>query len=444
MILNKDEAKKILQKAISYSKADSISVSLYGNNTYNLRFALNSVSTNGYADGLSMNIVSNIGRKSGSVRINIINDEAIKAAVEKSENIAKISPENKEFMPPIEAQTYSEGVNYSENTENLSESQRAEKLEYILDESIKNNVQSAGYLEDQVDFDAVMNSNGLFAYNKGSIASYSATVRTKSGTGSSRAQKQYVDVNKLDTRKLSEKVLKRSVLSENPVELHPGKYTVVLEPAAVADMIAYGSFFFDARSADEGRSFFSKKEGGNKIGEQVADSKVTIYSDPVDLNAPITPFNGEGYPISKTLWIENGILKNLSRGRFWAQKTGQPHIPGPSNIIMVGNGKSVEDLIAETERGILVTRFWYIRTVDPQTMLLTGLTRDGLFEIIDGKIARPVKNFRFNESPMNVLNNVLDIGKPENAIGAETDETQIFVPPLKVKDFYFSSLSDAI
>ncbi|RPI14928.1 MAG: TldD/PmbA family protein [Ignavibacteriae bacterium] len=444
MILNQEEAKKILSKVISYSKADSISTSISGSNTYNLRYALNSLSTNGFADGLSLNIVSNVGRKSGSVRINIITDESIKAAVEKSENIAKISPENKEFMPPLEPQTYSEGVNYSLNTENITSAQRAEKLEYILDESIKRDLQSAGYLEDEVSFYAIMNSKGLFAYNKGTMSSYSSTVRTKSGTGSSRVQNQYVDISNLDTVKLSDKVLNRSVLSENPAELPPGKYTVILEPAAAADLVTYGSFFMDARSADEGRSFFSKKEGGNKIGEQVADSKVTIYSNPIDPVIPVTPFTGEGYPLSKTMWIENGILKNLSRGRFWAEKTGQPIMPGPANIIMEGTDKSVDDLIAGTDRGILVTRFWYIRTVDPQTMLLTGLTRDGLFEIVDGKITRSIKNFRFNESPMNMLSNVIEIGKSENAVGAETDNTQIFVPALKVRDFYFSSLSDAI
>jgi predicted Zn-dependent protease len=137
-------------------------------------------------------------------------------------------------------------------------------------------------------------------------------------------------------------------------------------------------------------------------------------------------------------------LKNLHRSRFWAEKTSQPFVPYPSNILMRGTEKTLDEMISESDNAILVTRFWYIRTVDPKTMLVTGLTRDGVFEIKNGKITRPVKNFRFNESPVNVLKNLLDIGKSEKAVGTETDEFPIFVPPLKVANFNFSSLSDAI
>jgi predicted Zn-dependent protease len=443
MILTQEEAKKILEKVISYSKANSVTAVLTGNKTYNLRFALNSISTNGFIDGLSLSIDSNVGNKTGSVRINKINDESIIEAIRKSESIADVSPENMEFMPPLSPQEYSEAINYSSATEAITEEERADKLAYIMNESAGQSLQSSGYLEDEVDFTAVMNSNGLFAYNKGSMASFSSTVRTQS-SGSSRVQNQFVDVSQLDTRRLSEKVLNRAVLSENPGEIPPGKYTVILEPAAAADLIGYSTFFMDARSADEGRSYFSKKDGGNKIGERVAGRRVTIYSDPVDSNAPVTPFTGDGHPIHKTMWIENGVLKNLSRNRFWAVKSGSKVVPGPSNIIMPGTDKSLEQLIAETDYAILITRFWYIRTVDPQSMLLTGLTRDGLFEVVDGQIKRAVKNFRFNESPMNVLNNILEIGQSENAVGSETENTQIFVPSLKVENFNFSSLSDAI
>jgi len=443
MILTAEEAKNILEKVISHSKASSIIAVLTGNKTSNLRFALNSISTNGFSDGLSLNIDSNVGNKTGSVKTNKFSDEAIKEAVSKSENVASMSPDNKEFMAPLPPQTYSESMNYASSTEAITDDDRAGKLAYILNESSNKSLQAAGYLEDEVDFTAVMNSNGLFAYNKGSMASFSATIRTKN-SGSSRVQNQFIDVSQLDTGRLSDKVLNRSVLSENPVELQPGKYNVILEPSAAADLIGYSTYFMDARPADEGRSFFSKKNGKNKIGESVANKNVTIYSDPVDPNAPAVPFTWEGHPINKTMWIENGVLKNLSRNRFWAIKSGQKVVPGPSNVIMKGTDKSLEQLIAETDYAILITRFWYIRTVDPQSMLLTGLTRDGLFEVVDGQIKRAVKNFRFNESPMNVLNNILDIGQAENAVGSETDSTQLFVPSLRVKDFNFSSLSDAI
>jgi predicted Zn-dependent protease len=444
MILNESEAKRFLENVMQYSKANSISLGLSGFNNYNLRFALNSLSTNGYSDGMTLYITSNIGKKSGTVSLDNFEGDSIKKAVEKSEQIANLSPENKEFMPPLPPQTYIQGVNFSTETENLSVENRAGLLKSAIDKSELKNLASAGYTEDEVNFTALLNSNGLFAYNKGSMVSYSCTSRTKDGTGSSRVQKQSINVNDIETNELSERVTARALMSTNPKELKPGKYTVILEPAATADMVAYCSYFMDARSADEGRSYFSKQGGGNKIGEKLVNETVTIYSDPVDTKAPGMPFTYEGYPRTKTFWFENGVLKNLMRGRFWAEKTGQPVVPFYSNILMEGTNKTLEEMIASTDYALLVTRFWYIRTVDPRTVLLTGLTRDGIFEVSGGKITGSVKNFRFNESPVNVLQNVLEIGRAENGVGSETGDTQIFVPPLKVKDFNFSSLSDAI
>lgn len=444
MILNENEAKNLLTKILSHSKADSISATLTGKDTYNIRVARNSASTNGYADSLTVTITSNFGKKSGSVTTNKFDDDSIKEAVKKSEDAAKLAPESKEFMPPPDAQTYSAANNYSENTKNLSYDKRSEILSYIVDESAKNNVTTAGYLEDENVFTSVMNSNGLFAYNNYTIARHSATVRTQQGNGSSRFEKHYVNVNDLNYKKFADVAIERSKLSANPEQIEPGRYTVILEPAAVADITALCLNFMNARSADEGRSFFSKQGGGNLIGELLANEKVNIYSDPTDINAPSIQFTSEGLPRNKTVWFENGILKNLHRNRFWAEKTGTEAIAYPSNLIMQGSDKLIEQMIKETENGVLVTRLWYIRTVEQKTMLLTGLTRDGVFEIKNGEITRPVKNFRFNESPVNVLKNVIDIGKSEKATGSENETMQIFVPPLKIANFNFSSLSDAV
>jgi predicted Zn-dependent protease len=444
MILNETDAKRLLEKMLSYSKADSISFYLTGSNNYNLRFAVNTLSTNGYGDGLTVYLTSNFGKKSGSVSLNRFDESDIKEAVKRSESLARISPENEEFMPPLPAQKYLPSNNYSEGTENLSSDTRAEDVAGMINKATQNDVTSAGYFENEVNFTALTNSNGLFAYNKGTNVLFSSTVRTKDGTGSSKVDKNYVDINNLNVNKLIDQVIDKSIKSANPQELKPGKYTVILEPGAAADLVTYALYFMDARYADEGRSFFSRKGGGNLIGDKLADSKVNIYSDPTDINAPSIPFDGEGYPRNKTAWFENGVLRNLVRGRYWAHKTSQPVVPFPSNLIMKGTETSVDEMIKNSEYAVLVTRFWYIRTVDNQTALVTGLTRDGVFEIVDGKISRPVKNFRFNESPINVLSNVLEIGRAEKASGAETGGFQIFVPVLKVKDFNFSSLSDAI
>lgn len=444
MILSENEAKNLLTKVLSNSKAESASASLEGNNTYNIRFARNSISTNGFSDGLSVRISSNFGKKTGTVTTNKFDDASIKEAVKKSEDIAKLSPDNREFMPPLGAQNYSASNNFSAFTENLKGDDRSDKISYILEQSINNDVTSAGYLEDGVSFYALMNTNGLYGYNKSTMAKMSSTIRTNDGTGSGRFEKNYVDVNNIKNNELADWAIKRSKLSVNPREITPGRYTVILEHSAAADMLNLCLDFMGSRGADEGRSYFSKKGGGTLIGEKIANEKVNIYSDPTDMNAPSIPFDESGVPRDKVVWFDSGTLKNLHRNRFWAEKTSQPSVPYPSNIIMQGGSKSVEELIAGSEDAVLVTRFWYIRTVDPKTMLLTGLTRDGVFEIKNGKITGPVKNFRFNESPMNILKNIIELGKSEKAVGSETGDFPIYVPAMKIANFNFSSLSDAI
>jgi predicted Zn-dependent protease len=167
------------------------------------------------------------------------------------------------------------------------------------------------------------------------------------------------------------------------------------------------------------------------------DERVTVYSDPFHQTVPTAPFTGSGQPVEKTMWIENGVVKNLAYSRFWAKEKGVEPLPGPVNGIMEGGTKSTAEMVASTERGILVTRTWYIRMVDPQSLLLTGLTRDGTFYIEDGKIKHAVKNFRFNESPVIMLNNIEELGKPVRCEGN-------MIPPMKIRDFTFSSLSDAV
>ena len=167
------------------------------------------------------------------------------------------------------------------------------------------------------------------------------------------------------------------------------------------------------------------------------DERVTIYSDPAHPEVPSTPWSFDGLPRKRTTWIDKGVVRNLSYSRFWAQKQGKEPLPGPANIIMEGGTESLEDLIRGTQRGILLTRTWYIRFVDPQTVLLTGLTRDGTFYVENGRILHAVKNFRFNESPVIMLNNVDALGRPERIRGN-------MIPPMRIRDFTFTSLSDAV
>ena len=202
-------------------------------------------------------------------------------------------------------------------------------------------------------------------------------------------------------------------------------------------------FDLDARQADEGRSSMSKPGGKTKVGEQLLDERVHIYSDPWNPELPTSTWSGDGRPQQKVNWIEKGVVKNLYTSRYWAEKTGIKSLPSPDGAIMLGGTKSLEELIKGTEKGILVTRLWYIRSVDPQTLLLTGLTRDGTFYIENGEIKFPVKNFRFNESPIIMLNNLEEMGRSERTVSAESNANYL-LPPLKIRDFTFTSLSDAV
>ena len=262
-------------------------------------------------------------------------------------------------------------------------------------------------------------------------------MRTNDGTGSGWVTRDFNDVSKFDAAAASNTAIDKAVLSREAKAIEPGKYTVILEPAASIGLLGNMFRSFSARRADEGRSFMSKEGGGTKLGEKIVDERVNAYSDPLHPDVPTSTWNDEGQPLKKTVWIENGMVKNLSYDRFWAKEKGVDPVPFPSNVIMEGGDASLEDLIKSTKKGILVTRLWYIRSVDPQTLLYTGLTRDGTFYIEDGKIKHPVKNFRFNESPIIMLNNLETLGKQVRIDGN-------LIPYMKVRDFTFTSLSDAV
>jgi predicted Zn-dependent protease len=201
-----------------------------------------------------------------------------------------------------------------------------------------------------------------------------------------------------------------------------------------------------ARPADEGRSFFSRPGGGNRIGERLVDGRVSIWSDPHDPRLFSAPFNAEGLPNRRMVWVEDGTLRNLVYGRYWAQRQGREPTGFVSGWYMEGGASSLDEMIRSTARGLLVTRMWYIRSVDPRTILFTGLTRDGTFLIENGRIAHAVKNLRWNESPIFMLNNLEMLGRPARVVIGESGESPstVFVPPMKIRNFTFTSVSDAI
>jgi predicted Zn-dependent protease len=436
-ILSKEEARQILEKVQSLSKADECIAVLSGSKGGNIRYARNTVSTSGEEQNTSLEVQSSFGKKSGTSTINEFDDQSLEKVVRRSEELARLAPENPEFMEALGPQQYVEARSFSENTARIDPAYRAEAAANSLEPASAKGVTSAGFLQDSAGFSSMLNSKGLFTYGKNSDVNFTVTMRTEDGTGSGWVQRDFNDVSKLDTAAASQIAIEKALRSRNPRAIEPGKYTVILEPAAAVDLLQNMMYNMGGRAADEGRSFLSKKGGGTKLGEQIVDERVNIYSDPLNSEVPTLTWNGEGLPVQRTNWIENGMVKNMYFDRFWASKKGIDPVPFPPNFIMEGGNGSIEDMIKDTKRGILVTRLWYIRTVDPQTLLYTGLTRDGTFYIENGQIKYPVKNFRFNESPIIMLNNLEAMGKPQRISGN-------LVPPLKVRDFTFTSLSDAI
>ncbi|AAK24788.1 TldD/PmbA family protein [Caulobacter vibrioides] len=439
-IMTEAEAKTILDKVLKLSTADECTAQLTGSIEGNIRFALNNVSTSGVVSDTNLGVSVAFGRRVGTASTNDFSDASLARAVKRAEELARLAPENPEFVPAVEKQVYKPSSTFSAATAAITPEQRAEIAMASIAPCRAKNLIAAGFLNDEQSFVAFANSKGAFGYQRSTDMDYTCTVRTADGRGSGWVARSLQDSTSFKPASDIEIAMRKASASAEAQALEPGKYTVILEPAAASGLISFMFNFFDARQADEGRSFLSKKGGGNKLGEQVYDPRVTFMSDPWHPELAVLPWDATGRAREKMAMVENGKIANLIYTPYWAQKQGKPVVGRPGNIIMSGGTKSTADLVRETERGILVTRTWYIRMVDPQTVLLTGLTRDGTFYIENGQLKYPLKNFRFNESPVIMLNNIDELGRPVR-VG---EGMPMMIPPMRVRDFTFTSLSDAV
>jgi predicted Zn-dependent protease len=436
-IFSKEEAKQILEKVVSFSKADGCQAVLNGSREGNIRYARNTVSTAGENSNVTLSVQSYFGKKSGVASVNEFDDASLEKAVRRSEELANLAPANPEFMEPLSQQQYGESKTFVQSTANITPDYRAQAAAFSIEAAASKGVTAAGFLNDEHSFGAMMNSKGLFAYNQSTEVNFTVTMRSNDETGSGWVTRDFNDVSKLDTSEASKIAIDKALQSRNAKAIEPGKYTVILEPAAASDLLSNMFRNMGARQADEGRSFLSKKGGGTKLNEKIIDERVNVYTDPFNAEVPASPWTQDGQARKKLDIIREGVVKNLFYDRYWASLKNVEPVPFPGNIIMEGGSASLEDLIKSTKKGVLVTRLWYIRSVDPQTLLYTGLTRDGTFYIENGKIKHPVKNFRFNESPVIMLNNLETLGKQVRIDGD-------LIPYMKIRDFTFTSLSDAV
>jgi predicted Zn-dependent protease len=444
-LLTRDEAKALADRVLSFAGGDQARVNIASEWSGNTRFAEGSITTSGGVTDTAVTVTITAGRRRASASTNILDDASLRRTADLASRLARLSPEDPELMPELGPQTYATVNAFVERTADLNPESRANAVKRAVDAALSEgktagSIFVAGFLAANARAVAVATSSGLFAYHRTTDADLSVTARTPDGTGSGWASAGSRDWGAIDPAALGSVAARKAVTSRAPQAIEPGMYTAVLEPQAVTDLIPLLGGALNARNADEGRGAFSKPGGGTRIGEKVADARVTLYSDPADPALRGAPFDSEGLPIRRTVWIENGVLKNLAYTRFWAQKQGVAPTGGvfAGGLALAGSKKTTEELIAGCARGVLVTHFFYIRSLDPRTVLQTGLTRDGAFLIADGKIQRSLKNFRWNESPLLMLNRLEDIGTAEPTAAGR------LMPALRVSNFNFTSLSDAV
>jgi predicted Zn-dependent protease len=440
---SRDQTEELARKVLALSRAEGCTVLLNGHDQRNIRVASRGGATNGASSGVTLAVTSQFGKRQGQATANAVDEAALRDVVARSEDAARAAPDNPEVMPPLGAQDYPASAAHFAATADLGADGLADLIAPSLELAGKSGVDVAAFIQTWRSWRAFATSAGAFGHDRATSVNLTVTTRNRRGTWSGWAGTDQNDVTRIDAAAVARAAVDKALAEPDPVALDPGKYVVLLEPPVVGQMVETLMHHFDARQADEGRSVLARRGGGTKLGERLLDPRVTIASDPADALAPGMAMSRDGLANAPVAWIENGVVKNLMRGRFWAQKTGLAAIPQPGFYAMRGGDDAVADMIREVRRGVLVTRLWYVRMVDPRSLLITGLTRDGTFLIENGAVTRPVVNFRFNESPIAVLGNILAMGRSVRARPAES-WSAMSVPPLLVKDFTFSSISRAV
>lgn len=443
-MFNRDESLKLCETVLAHAKAagaEDAAVSVQSSVESHARFADNRITTSGRAEDLGVTATVWVGKRRGAATGNDSSAEALKQLADEAMQIARVSPVQREYVPTLGPLTYGEDRSFAAATADVDLAARAKALEAVLAACRTAKVTGAGFHSANAAANAAATANGNRRYFRSSQAELSVTARSADGTGSGYFAGDHFDVARLDSQHIAEQAVSKAVRSRAPKPIEPGVYPVILEPQAVADLIGFLTNAFDARTADEGRSAFSGKDGKTRVGDAMFNQRLNLYSDPMHADLPVSPSTNDGIPASRLSLIKSGVLENLVYSRFWAQEKKRDATPGPVNYIMESSQPptTIDNMIKGMERGLVISRFWYVRLVDPRTIMVTGLTRDGLWWVEKGQIRYPVRNLRFNQSVLAML-------APWNveAIGAPQRLSPMMVPALKLSGFAFTSISDAI
>jgi predicted Zn-dependent protease len=443
-MLTRDEALKICETVLAHAKAagaQDASVEIRHQIESHARFADNRITTSGRAEDVAITTSVWVERRRGTSTSNDASAAALKTMADEAVQIARVSPVHREYVPTPGPQEYAESRGFAAATADVDVVARAAALQAVLAACATAKVTGAGFHTATANAVAAATANGNRRFFRSSEAGLSVTARSADGTGSGYYAGDHFDVARLDTQNIAQRAVDKAVRSRAPKPIEPGVYPVILESQAVADLMGFLVNSFDARTADEGRSAFSAKGGATRVGEKLFNERINIYSDPMHPELPAIPSTDEGVPAARISLVKGGVLETLRDSAYWARERKRTPTPGPVNYIFESSQPPtpMAEMIKTMKRGLLISRFWYVRLVDPRTIVLTGLTRDGLWWIENGVVSHPVRNLRFNQSVLGML-------APWNveAIGETRRLAPYLVPALRLGAFTFTSISDAI
>ena len=420
---------------LKHRSADYVFLTLHDHNSGTTRFANNQIIQNVNTRKVTLNITAAFGSKHGTASTTDLTAGSVQDALKQAERIASQSPEDPEFLPPIGPQTYSAWPTSHHNTGAAGPAERFTLVRKAIELCQKQHLNSAGIVASSTINVGVAANTELFGHEQRTDARFSLTAQDGEATGWTAALHRSID--NLNVEAHTHEAIKKARLGTNPQEIPPGRYTVILEPAAVAGLLTWLMRMLDVKSYDKGTSPFN-----GKLEKQIIDQRLTLRNRPDHPDLLGQGFTSEGLPIHEATWIAGGILKQLTFDRFTAKQHGIDQIPtleSPYLSAERARSSSVDDIIRDTNRGILVTNFWYIRPVNPTDLTLTGMTRDGTFLIEDGQITTPIRNFRFHDSPLRAFNHIEALTKPQQATSSETGK--LLVPAMKIRDFNLSSVT---